>query len=243
MAEDKKALIDLVPESIDNAVRNISDKPTQNIGVTLADIWYLIFGGISQAADKRKLKYSYDLKKFENELKEKISKIPENKLTEPDIQIIAKALEEAKYSVEKEDLREMFSNLISKSLNSDTKQNAHPLFINIISQLTSSEAKLLKEISEVGESVSIKMDVNYDSNDVRQLLISISILEHSGLIKSDISEKIITETMGEHRNLLIQIFKGDGGDEKNRVAAEKANHIYIRLTELGKLFCMTCIDN
>ena len=48
MSEDKKSLIDLVPDSIDNAVKNVTDKPTQNIGTTLADIWYLVFGGISK---------------------------------------------------------------------------------------------------------------------------------------------------------------------------------------------------
>lgn len=88
MSEDKKSLINLIPDSVDNAVKNISDKPTQHMGTTLADIWYLVFGGISQAAEKRKLKYSYDLQKFENGLKKEISKIPEIK-NDPDLQIIA----------------------------------------------------------------------------------------------------------------------------------------------------------
>ena len=92
MSEDKKSLIDLVPGSVDNAVKNITDKPTQNIGTTFADIWYLVFGGISQAAEKRKLKYSYALQEFENELKEKISKISIKQLIEPDMQVIAHAL-------------------------------------------------------------------------------------------------------------------------------------------------------
>lgn len=39
MSEDKKSLIDLVPDSVDNAVKNITDKPTQNMEPRL-----LIFG-------------------------------------------------------------------------------------------------------------------------------------------------------------------------------------------------------
>lgn len=131
MSEDKKSLIDLVPDSVDNAVKNITDKPTQNIGTTLADIWYLVFGGISQAADKKKLKYSYALQKMEEELKEDISKIPENKLVEPDIQVIAQALEAAKYCVEKEELRHMFVKLITSSLNEDLYDDVHPIYILI----------------------------------------------------------------------------------------------------------------
>lgn len=241
MSEDKKSLIALVPDSVDNAVKNITDKPTQNMGTTLADIWYLVFGSISQAAEKRKLKYSYALQEFQNELKEKISKIPQDKLIEPDTQIIAKALEEAKYCIEKEDLRKMFSNLISNSLHDDTNKYVHPLFINIISQLSSEEAKMIKEICETGEHVSIKMEVHPKHYDTRQLLTSISILEHTGLITSNIHEKIMTDTLNKE-SIIISSFKGDGGKAENKANAEKANRINVDLTELGKLFCKACIS-
>ena len=146
MSEDKKTLIDLVPDSVDTAFKNISDKPTLNIGTTIADIWYLVFGGISQTAEKRKLKYSYALQEFEKELKEKISKIPEDKLIDADTQIVAPALEASKYCIEKEELRRMFVNLISSSLNSDMNNFVHPIFSDIIKQLSSEEAKFLQEI-------------------------------------------------------------------------------------------------
>lgn len=144
MSEDKKSLIDLIPDSVDNAVKNITDKPTQNIGTTFADIWYLVFGGISQAAEKRKLKYSYALRKFEIELKEKISKIPEDKLTEPDTQTSAQALENSKYCIDKEELRKMFVSLISNSMNSDFNKDMHPSFAEIIKQMSTLDAKVIK---------------------------------------------------------------------------------------------------
>ena len=146
MSEDKKTLIDLVPDSVDNAVKNITNKPTQNIGTTLADIWYLVFGGISQAAEKRKLKYSYALQEFEKELKDKISKIPKDKLIEPDIQIVAPALESAKYCVEKEELRHLFSNLISSSMNTEYCDFIHPSFPLILKQLSVFDANLFNII-------------------------------------------------------------------------------------------------
>lgn len=45
-----------LPDSIDNAVKNLTDKPTQGIGQTFSDLWFLVFGGITQAADKRRMK-------------------------------------------------------------------------------------------------------------------------------------------------------------------------------------------
>lgn len=178
MSEDKKSLIDLVPDSVDNAVKNITDKPTQNMGTTFADIWYLVFGGISQAAEKRKLKYSYALQEFEKELKEKISEIPEDKLVEPDIQIIAKALEEAKYCIDKEELRKMFSNLISSSLNIDSSNYVHPNFINILKSLSSNDAKLIKKICY--EHCKTTTYNNYD--DSSSIHMSYRILKNAGLI-------------------------------------------------------------
>lgn len=139
--EIKKTVLNTLAEPIANSAKNITDKPTQNIGTTFADIWYLVFGGISQAAEKRKLKYSYALQEFEKELKEKISKIPEDKLVEPNIQIIAKALENAKYCVEEEELRHMFSTLISSAMTMDLFVS--PIMIDIVSSLSPINAKIL----------------------------------------------------------------------------------------------------
>ena len=40
-----------LPESVDNAIKNVTDLPTQGIGQTLSDCWFLAFGGISQLAE------------------------------------------------------------------------------------------------------------------------------------------------------------------------------------------------
>lgn len=92
MSEDKKSLIDLILNINDNNTKNLSAKQTTNISTTIADIWYLIFGGISQAAEKRKIKYIYALQEFEKELQQKISEIPNEQITQPDIQIAKQIL-------------------------------------------------------------------------------------------------------------------------------------------------------
>ncbi len=92
MSEDKKSLINLIPEALDNAAKNQTNQPTQNIKTTLADIWYLVFGGISQVAEKRKIKYHYALQEFEKELQQKLYEIPNDQITQPDIQIAKQIL-------------------------------------------------------------------------------------------------------------------------------------------------------
>lgn len=170
MFEDKKPLIDLVPDSVDNAVKNITDKPTQNMGTTLADIWYLVFGGISQAAEKRKLKYSYAIQDFEKELKEKISEIPKDKLIDPDIQIVAHALETAKYCIDKEELRHMFSKLISNSLSSDYIDEIRPIYIHILSFISLLDVQLLLHLYNSDTSILYRYNADKIISSLFELL-------------------------------------------------------------------------
>lgn len=139
-----------MPKSIDNAITNLTDKPTNLIGATLSDIWYLVFGGIGQAAEKRKLKYGQDLEQFKLELESKINEIPESNRIESDIRIVAPALEASKYSVGCNEIRSMFSNLIAASMNKKISSNVHPSFVDIIKQLNPLEANLIKYIRSYG---------------------------------------------------------------------------------------------
>lgn len=80
-------------------------------------------------------------------IQEKVAKIPEEKLTEPEPYVAVPALQQLSYSLDSEDLREMYANLLTSSMNIDTKTNVHPAFVEIIKQLCPDEAKLLKYLS------------------------------------------------------------------------------------------------
>lgn len=234
MPEDKKSLIDLVPDSVDNAVKNITDKPTQNIGTTLADIWYLVFGGISQAAEKRKLKYSYALQKFEKELEKEISKIPGQNKIDPDIQVVAPALEASKYCVEKETLRSMFSKLISSSMNIEKEKYSHPLFIDIVKSMSEFDANVF---------ILLLADKNYHnlnpkpfSSNSFDLSFSFAALEKLGLIQYiDTENKRISNISPVDLSMYIV--------EHNleRASYQNGKFNYIQLTQLGIMFAHACV--
>lgn len=78
---NKPALINLpeIPDSIDNALQNLTDVPTKNVGQTFGDLWYLVFGTLSHAADKKRLKYATDLEEYRKQLAQSIEQIPEGK--------------------------------------------------------------------------------------------------------------------------------------------------------------------
>lgn len=137
----KAALINAeVPESLDNAAKNLTDKPTRELGTTLADMWYLIFGGISEAADKKRLKIATNIAQYKTELDKEIQSIPQQNLQEPKFQVVGPALDKSRYCVEEKALRAMFVQLISKSMDSRFLSKVHPSFTEIISQMSPLDA-------------------------------------------------------------------------------------------------------
>lgn len=184
MSDKSKNNIGLInaemPECVDKALTNLTEQPTKVIGITVSDIWFLVFGGVGHLAEKRKLRYALELENYNRELHEKMEAIPNEKRVEPDIQIVAPALEASKYCVEKEELREMFVNLITSSMSSDKVVNVHPIFTDIISKLSSTDALLFKSIATG----------NYDDEcvifgaSIERISFSLAILEQLGLIVS-----------------------------------------------------------
>lgn len=144
MSDNKNVNDSPIPRFVDTTLENLLDKPSKNVGETLANIWFLVFGGISHKADKRKIQYSIELRKFENELQKKILEIPCEKRTEVDLQLVGNTLEASKYCIEKTVLRNMFTELIASSVNRDKCNYVQPAFPDLIKQLSSDEGNLLK---------------------------------------------------------------------------------------------------
>lgn len=143
--DTKNSLINLeLPDFVDKAGENLTTPVTTNAGQTFGDIWFLVFGGISQLAEKRKLKYAVELEKFKEELETKIDEIPEEKRVEPNIQTVGPALENSKYCVESEEIRKAFANLISRSMNQDYSQYVHPSFADMLKQMSPLDAQNLQ---------------------------------------------------------------------------------------------------
>lgn len=93
--------------------------------------------------------FKYKLEDFKNELEQKLSSIPEEKLVEPDLMIAGPALEALKYTYDKDELRNMYLNLLTSSMNKDIKDKAHPSYVEIIRQLTPLDAKVFKRLQDL----------------------------------------------------------------------------------------------
>ena len=205
MSDKSKNNIGLInaelPECVDKALTNLTEQPTKAIGSTVSDIWFLVFGGIGHMAEKRKLRYAVELENYNRELYEKIEAIPNEKRVEPDIQIVAPALEASKYCVEKEELREMFVNLIASSMSSDKAVKVHPIFTDIIGKLSSTDALLFKSIA----------NGDYDDECVifGASIERISVLKDKGRVSAEIAKSFAESEFEKYRIIQDKLYQSD----------------------------------
>lgn len=243
----------LLPDFLDNALKNATDPISRNIGQTLADCWYLVFGGISFNADKKRIQHSIGLEAFKEELNSSLSAVPENIRKEPSSQIVLSALDNAKYCVEEKELRDLFVALLAASI--DSTQFVHPSFSQIIKQMSPQDAQMLRFLVRQ-KSFPICDIVCGCKNDFRTLaqnvfldgpahmshqekslsisfLISVGLLEiPDGLYFSDsVYEKF--KKSEPYTSFLT-------GYTTNELSFEKR---IVRLTALGKSFASCCVSN
>ncbi len=132
-----------LPPSVDNALQNLTDKPSLTIGAILSDLLDLTFGPISYWAAKARIKRTLDLEQFRVKVLTSADKIPLEKLTEPSLRIIAQALEDSKYCISEDALQDMLVSLISNSMNADLSNRIHPSFSGMIKQMSPLDAKII----------------------------------------------------------------------------------------------------
>lgn len=92
------------------------------------------------------LVWGYDQIKdyVQTSLEQKLKNVPNENIIPPDLTIAGYTLEALRYTGHKEELREMFSNLLATAMDSTTAPKAHPSFVEIIKQINVDEAKIIK---------------------------------------------------------------------------------------------------
>ena len=121
MDSEEKKIVGMevkIPDCVDKTIENLTSPLSKSVGTTLADLWYLVFGSVNTFAEKKRIVQAKSLEDFKNNLEKRIETIPEDKRIMPDTQIVGGALYDSRFCVDKDELRNMFENLIASSLNS-----------------------------------------------------------------------------------------------------------------------------
>lgn len=90
------------------------------------------------------LEKEYKIKETKLLLEKKLKNISEEKIVPPEPFVAIPAIQAISYSMNNEELRNLYANLLAKAMNTDTKDQVHPAFTEIIKQLSPIDAILLK---------------------------------------------------------------------------------------------------
>lgn len=185
--------------------------------------------------------------------------IKKENITTPDLTIAVPTIEAMRYTSHKPELREMFTNLLGYSMNSETF-NEHPAFVEIIKQLCSDECKMLnylyvndiqpmiklqKEVGDRGGTIDVSTyfsDICYNIGCERPFKFPeyLDNLRRLGLVDVFYDEMLTNDLYYEEIRKNINFINIKPANLSDNEIVEKKS-IY-RLSEFGKKFCSVCID-
>ena len=122
-------------------------QPTvQEIGKFTARIPRAINAAFS-GLDKWILNKEYAIDETKKLLALKLENVAPEKIVTPEAYVAIPTIQAISYSMNSEELRNLYANLLAKAMTSDTKQFVHPSYVEIIKQMSPYDAHVLKEIA------------------------------------------------------------------------------------------------
>lgn len=141
-------------------------QPTvQEIGKFAARIPRAINAAFS-GLDKWILNKEYAIDETKKLLAQKLENVDPEKIVEPEAYVAVPAIQAISYSMNSEELRNLYANLLAKAMNSDTKDLVHPSFVEIIKQMSPIDSLVFKTIMERNPNPIIDLVYNKYNSDI-----------------------------------------------------------------------------
>lgn len=234
---------------------------------SVGNIVALPFQAIDAALSKPKLwveETKYNFERTKQLLAEKMKTVPVENIVPPNNYVAIPALQYISYCMDNDELRDMYANLLSNSMNNVVKNDVHPGFVEIIKQLCPDEAKLLKYFSkhpvvptitlifanaagsgydiiknftDIGEKAGCEQYI--DLNSYFDNLIRLGLLRHAEMMTS-LTDKTEYNYLKQHPYIVKTAEKINL--RKDEYINKKFRESYIELTDYGKTFCKICLS-
>jgi Abortive infection alpha len=179
--------------------------------------------------------------RLRNFIDSSIRRVPDADRVAPAPQILGPVLEGIRYEPEGTPVDEMFSELLSRSMDRDRVNEAHPAYPYLIKQLSSDEAKVLRILD--GETFALVYGWGWD--DKRQNIQGARHVEFDDFPRAGLSFPTNLSFYMEHLNQLgLAVIEQTGEQERvtnsdNVIVAIRIHSVY-RLTNLGSRFMRAC---
>lgn len=232
-----------------------------NMGLTASDAMHMALQMFREYYPELK---NQILEEIQQTVLDKLKDVPPENITTPNPRVAFPTIQNACITPEK-DIREMFEELLAKSMQKSVQNGVFPSYVEIIKQLCPDEAKILRYIkhyiviptvtvryengkgaginqvnnfSNVGELIGCEFP--FDTPMYFDNLCRLGLLNNHGEMSS-LSEKERYEPLKKHPYVLQQ--SKNEGIIKQGFNKVKIRESFVDLTDFGKHFCNTCLDN
>lgn len=149
-------------------------QPTvQEVGKFAARIPRAINAAFS-GLDKWILNKEYAIDETKKLLEKKLENVDPDKIVEPEAYVAVPAIQAISYSMNSEELRNLYANLLAKAMNSDTKDQVHPSFVEIIKQISPIDSLVFKIIMKKEVNPLVNLIYENDEGAFRTIVSNIS---------------------------------------------------------------------
>lgn len=107
----------------------------------------------------------YKLAETEKLIAQRLADIPPEKIVTPEAYVAVPAIQAISYSMDSKELRNLYANLLAKSMNIDTKNSVHPSFVEIIKQLSPIDANVFSLIQQTELRPLIDLRLNFNEKE------------------------------------------------------------------------------
>lgn len=91
----------------------------------------------------------YNVAETKKLLEQKLSRVGAKHIVTPDAYVAVPAMQAISYSMNSKELRNLYANLLARSMVNTEKDKVHPAFVEIIKQLSPDEARLISSLIDV----------------------------------------------------------------------------------------------
>lgn len=131
-----------IPQS---TVENLVNPATKSTGNALQTVVDAFFHFSLDGLRRYNIVKEKDLLDFQKKIYEKTESIPEENRDDSKVGLAFKSLEDSRYQLDEELMRELFSNLLVSTLDDRKNNKVLPSFSHILSNLTNADALFLKK--------------------------------------------------------------------------------------------------
>ena len=244
-------IVETIPTVYEDALK----PATQETGKTIALIPRAINAALVPLR-KWIAEREYSLAETEKLLAKKLELVDEEKIVTPDAYVAVPALQAISYSMDSEELRNLYANLLAKAMNIDEKEKVHPAFVEIIKQLTPKEAMIFNKImgAVITPVIDLSLKLKKGGNNYykfnftwltgfsyEEMAIAIDNLQRMGLIEIPFGESYTNDKNYDsvRKNVAYIEYKKVLETYTNGTVDETKK--YIKTTALAKSFYEVCM--